>query len=422
MKVLWFTNTPANADEYFNRQLKGTGGWLKALDQELQKHISLHVAFHFFNDKKFIYKESSYYPIKIKNKLWKNVFRILGLPFFSNTEYLKEYLEIIQKIKPDLIHIHGTENLFGCIIPHTVIPVVVSVQGNITVYHHKFLSGFERMYLFKFKYGFFSLANLKNIKMFKSEYSIFEKLALIEKMNLSNVRFIIGRTDWDRRITRALSPHSKYFHNDEILRDSFYKAEWKKIKKNKNFDTFVINTTNGNSFYKGFETLCYALKILNELGFNCEWRVAGINQSDLIYYITKEKLKDNFPHQGLVLMGNLSEQELVESLLKADVYVMPSHIENSPNNLSEAMILGIPCISTFVGGSGSLIADKINGLLIQSGDPWAMAGAIIEIATNDFEAIRLGLRGREDALKRHCKERIITDLLSIYKAIKMENT
>jgi hypothetical protein len=43
---------------------------------------------------------------------------------------------------------------------------------------------------------------------------------------------------------------------------------------------------------------------------------------------------------------------------------------------------------------------------------------LMEIATNDFEAIRLGQRGREDALKRHCKERIVTDLLSIYKEIK----
>ena len=29
MRVLWFANTPANAIEYFNKELKGTGGWLK---------------------------------------------------------------------------------------------------------------------------------------------------------------------------------------------------------------------------------------------------------------------------------------------------------------------------------------------------------------------------------------------------------
>ena len=39
MKILWFANTPANGDEYLNTQLRGTGGWLKALDKELQRKV-----------------------------------------------------------------------------------------------------------------------------------------------------------------------------------------------------------------------------------------------------------------------------------------------------------------------------------------------------------------------------------------------
>jgi glycosyltransferase involved in cell wall biosynthesis len=418
MKVLWFTNTAANADEYFNNKLKGTGGWLKALDQELQTHVSLHVAFFYKNDNSFYYQATSYHPIKIKNRLWKNVFRKFGFNFVSNNEYLSKYLEIVDKIKPDVIHIHGTENSFGCIIPYTAIPVILSIQGNITIYYHKFLSGLEKKYLFMYKLGLLSFRNLLNVRKFHSEYFLFRKVALIERVNFLKVRFVIGRTDWDRRITRVLAPQSKYFHNDEILRNSFYESEWKKPKRS---DTFIINTTIGNSFYKGFETICYALKLLNHINFKCEWRVAGLSNSDLIYFLTKEKLKNDFPQQGLVLLGNLSEQELVKSLLQANVYVMPSHIENSPNSLCEAMILGMPCISTFVGGSGSLLHDKINGLLIQSGDPWAMAGAIIEISTNYLEALRMGRKAREDALHRHNKERIVLGLVSIYKNLEIAN-
>jgi hypothetical protein len=99
MKILWFTNTPANADGFINRQLKGTGGWLKALDQELQKHVSLHVAFHYINDQNFKYQGTDYHPIKIKKSFFKNVFRKFGFSFFSYTEYLKQYLEIIDDSK-----------------------------------------------------------------------------------------------------------------------------------------------------------------------------------------------------------------------------------------------------------------------------------------------------------------------------------
>lgn len=42
---------------------------------------------------------------------------------------------------------------------------------------------------------------------------------------------------------------------------------------------------------------------------------------------------------------------------------MPSHIENSPNNLCEAMILGMPCIATDAGGTSTLLSNMKDGLL-----------------------------------------------------------
>jgi glycosyltransferase involved in cell wall biosynthesis len=238
-------------------------------------------------------------------------------------------------------------------------------------------------------------------------------MRILEINNFRYVKNIIGRTEWDRRITSIFAPNSIYYHNDEILRCSFYDHKWLPNKNNQK----ILFTTNGNTFYKGFETVCEALYELNKLGSNCRWHVAGINYSDLIVKVTKKKLKDKYPKEGLVLLGNLNERELVKELLHANIYVMPSHIENSPNNLSEAMILGMPCISTFVGGVGSLITDKVNGILIQSGDPWCMAGAILELLSNQDFAEKLGNNARNLALQRHDRERITQGLINIYNNI-----
>jgi glycosyltransferase involved in cell wall biosynthesis len=81
------------------------------------------------------------------------------------------------------------------------------------------------------------------------------------------------------------------------------------------------------------------------------------------------------------------------------------------------MILGMPCISTFVGGVGSLITDKVNGILIQSGDPWCMAGAILELLSNQDFAEKLGNNARNLALQRHDRERITQGLINIYNNI-----
>ena len=147
MKILWFSNTPANSDEYFNRQLSSTGGWLKSLDKALQDKVDLHIAFyHNQNIESFRYGKTQYYPIPKYNNLFGRI-KKRALNEVFDTEHLPIYLNLIDQIKPDIIHIHGTENPFGCIIDQTDIPVVTSIQGNITVYLHKYCSGIESKYL-----------------------------------------------------------------------------------------------------------------------------------------------------------------------------------------------------------------------------------------------------------------------------------
>ena len=96
---------------------------------------------------------------------------------------------------------------------------------------------------------------------------------------------------------------------------------------------------------------------------------------------------------------------------------MPSHIENSPNNLCEAMLLGMPCITTLAGGSDSILINKKEGLVIQDGDPWSMAGAVLELRNNWSEALIYGQKAREHALKRHDINSIIKSLLQTYQTI-----
>jgi glycosyltransferase involved in cell wall biosynthesis len=94
-----------------------------------------------------------------------------------------------------------------------------------------------------------------------------------------------------------------------------------------------------------------------------------------------------------------------------------SHIDNSPNSLAEAMILGMPCIASFVGGTGSMIKDGEEGVLVQNGDPWVLAGAIIELFNNKENATLMGANARKTALKRHDKRRIVSDLVKSYQEI-----
>lgn len=411
LKVLWFTNTPSLAEEKLDNKPIG-GGWIKSLDYEMQNKVDLHISFYYYkNIAPFKYGKTTYYPILnnrqsiIKKILYERFGRI------KLTENINKLLEIVYLIKPDLIHIHGTENPFGCIINKVSVPVVISIQGNITVYQHKFFSGFNNKQLktaensFNYLLGYFP---------FRSQYNRFQRIKEREQKVLLNTKHIIGRTSWDRRICSIFAPNAEYFHNDEILRDKFYKHKW---IYNKN-TTIKIFTTNGNIFHKGFETLCKSVTLLKKSGLiNFQWYVAGVTENDLIVKAAKNLLGNDFPKSNLILLGKLSEDEIINQLLSSDIYVMTSHIENSPNNLCEAMILGMPCIATFAGGTNTLLDDNVDGILIQNGDPWVMAGAIKELVNNPELAVKYGSNAREKALKRHDKNKISKSLLNIYYKI-----
>ena len=52
-----------------------------------------------------------------------------------------------------------------------------------------------------------------------------------------------------------------------------------------------------------------------------------------------------------------------QAYLEADVFLLPSQSENSPNSLGEAMLLGLPCVASNAGGIPDMLADGQEGLL-----------------------------------------------------------
>lgn len=85
--------------------------------------------------------------------------------------------------------------------------------------------------------------------------------------------------------------------------------------------------------------------------------------------------------------------KLVDELLLADVFVLPSNFEGMPNALIEAMSIGLPSIATDCpcGGPASLIENGKNGILVPVGDADAMAEAMDTLLNDDEMRINMGL-------------------------------
>ena len=417
MKILWFTNTPCSAIEKLNLS-SNRGGWLMTLEQELTRHknLELYVAFYHIKEiDPFIYHNTWFYPIKRKNsgsKLQRYFARLLTDENNDKTE-IKQLLSIVEQVNPDLIHIHGTEDNFGLIQHYTKIPVVVSIQGVLSSCVEKLFSGIPLQ--IANKYG--STINKILVKSAKYEYKNIKQKSIRERDILKISKNIIGRTDLDKRVTQVLAPNSNYFVGQEILRSSFYQKSWQKKQFGKKIQIITISS---NGVYKGFETIVKTANILLDYpNIDFEWLVIGLHKKSEIVLLTQKWLK--IYSEKIKFTGEKTESEIVDLLISADIYCQVSHIENSPNSLCEAMILGLPIIASFAGGTNSMLENGKLGILIQDGDPYSLAGAILELSTDFDKAKRLANEAKLLALKRHEKNAIVSQLIQTYQTILEKN-
>ena len=104
-------------------------------------------------------------------------------------------------------------------------------------------------------------------------------------------------------------------------------------------------------------------------------------------------------------------------LLKSHVFLCPSAIENSPNSVGEAMLLGVPVVSSDVGGVHNLLADKSEGLLYTTADQKGLQTAIFKVFADDKLAMWLSSNAKLKASKTHDAKVNYLRLLEIYHEI-----
>lgn len=420
MKVLWFTNTPVGAQEKLSGDPIYGGGWLNALSEELAKNpeIELHIAFYLNQEMSpFQWKGITYHPVKMDSSttLHRIVWRDLNA--YSDKldrAALPHLRKIIDDVKPDLIHIHGSENNFGLIAESSLsCPVVLSIQGIISIYNFYFFRGYSKQEI--------NSAETLRTRIIGNGTSTreiaFRRKGARERSFLKRIPNIIGRTFWDKAATLAINPQRRYFEVGEILRDVFYQSRWDKT----HFTTpLVITSTLSIASYKGLEVVFQTSKILQEAGFSCQWNVIGYGPDDQMTRLCEKKVGHGAKSLNIQMLGFKNAQEMVSILQDTDLFVQVSHIENSPNSLCEAMLMGIPCIASFAGGTASILENNVEGRLVQDGDPYTLAGMIMEMASDFESAKKMGDRAHDTAVKRHNPIFVCNQLLNVYNTLLSE--
>lgn len=414
LKILWFANTPCGAAFKLNLDLN-VCGWLKSLEEQLVQveNIELSVSFYWGEEiDPFEYNGTTYYPI-YKPRDGSKVGRLINRVFQLNSDKkdIPRLLKVIELVNPDLIHVHGTENNFGLIQEFVRVPAIVSIQGILSPYMEKYYSGIP-LTASVWHEGVMPKVLFRSVKYL---YNNLRDAAIRERYMLLMTKHVFGRTDWDRRITHLLAPSSTYFVGNEILRPAFYENTWQKKKFGTPLQLVTVMT---RGLHKGLESVVKTAQVLsNRKEFDFKWTIIGQAESDDLVKIVRGWMKVNFKSLNIILVGSKKEKEVADILLQSDIYCQVSHIENSPNSLCEAMLIGMPIVATFAGGTDSMLENNKEGILVQSGDSYSLGGAILEMSQDFDKAIQYGSNARIRSSARHDPQNIVKEVVTGYKTI-----
>lgn len=407
MRVLHFMNTSLDISdlELGSGGINASGVWMAALLARMIKTTDFAIGCVAFGDVREIQRSSS-------DRV--DSFIVPGdLVGRSLNGTLSASQELVDQWKPDLIHVHGTESAYGLLSARKMVecPALISLQG--------LLGPCSEWYHYFGNHGLLEIAKMHRwleIPAMRGHWMKFIKIrqmASREREIIAGNIFFMGRTAWDHAYISSINSGARYFHGGEILREAFWQNRWNIAEAIRHR---VIFTNIGGYPRKGVELLLEAVRLLKSVVPDIQVCLAG-NISTRSGYGKYLQRKIDVMGDYVIKLGQLDASEMVKELLKSHVFVSPSFIDNSPNSVCEAQLVGMPVISTYTGGVPSLVEEGRTGLFFPTGDAPMLASRLREIFENDDLAVRLGNQAHEVAVKRHDPDAIISDVVSAYNEI-----
>lgn len=418
MKVLWFTNIvlPEFAEK-LGLARPNQGGWMPALVEgvrEFAPGIELTV----------VCEGTPSAPVMID-----------GVRYLAIRRDGESVGKLIRDYQPDLVHVHGTEGRWAA-MPKDVwrgCPAIASLQGILSGCHPHYGGA---LHFSEVR----SIWNLPNILL--TRYTVRraanvwrERMAQAEAEAFGHFDAFLGRTEWDKAWTEYLAGRvacprpPRYFHVGEILRAPFYRGG----RTEATIVPHRIYCGAAMSYpLKGGHWLLRAVAALRRSYPDVRLRVANaakarevhrlaafLRQGEYHRYLAK-LIRELDLTDNVDLLPSLNAEQVADELRRAEVFVLPSLCENSPNSLGEAMLMGCPAIATDVGGVKSILKDGEQGVLVPSGDPASLAFQIDRFFSDPRLAQTYANAAQREARARYDAASVVRELTSAYQEIAGE--
>ena len=411
-RVLWIVNIvlPAVATE-LGLSKTPFGGWLTLMTDRLALRDDFRIGV------------AMRAPVKTLTRIEKNGIVYYAMPQSASDAFDVDdgtVAEVLADFVPDVLHAEGSEMAYTRrFLKAWAGPKLLSLQGVINGNRNYDLGRLPLL----------SMLNPLRPKTALTAVALMANFALrflprlkAERETIQLADHIMGRTVWDRAQAWAINPDATYHHCSRILRDGFYGAAWDSA----GHETHSIFVGNAASPRKGTHVVIEAVRLLRRAYPDIRLYVAGESPMEggssfkrqvgypayVCDLIDRYGLKDRVTFTGL-----LDEPGMIRRMEQSHVFVMSSIIENSPNTLGEAMMVGTPSVSSFTGGVPSMASDEVDVLMYRADDPAMLAIQIKRLFDDPALCGRLSASARKRARHTHDPEANVQALVAAYDRI-----
>ena len=164
---------------------------------------------------------------------------------------------------------------------------------------------------------------------------------------------------------------------------------------------------------KGIDDLIHSFCILAERYPRLELEILGGGQPE-------EDILSSFPQSlrsRITCRKTATEAETAAAFASANIYVLPSLFEGTPLTLIEAMMSGMPIVTTRTCGMKDVIRNNENGLLVSIRSPAEIVSAVERLLADEALRTQLGRAARADALENYVWERVAEPVRLAYERL-----
>mgnify|MGYP000211398130 CR=1 FL=1 len=419
MRIMWtvFVTFPEVADK-IHRKSEYACTWARALADKIRHRDDIKLAIVSVADeveiKKFTVDNIDFYFLPNR----KDIMRTGG-----GDKAQQAWKHVLDDFMPDVIHIHGSETL----VPYELVkmkpnvPMFVTLQGILSNYYKDEYAAIKMSDILKTT----TLRDAVRHSGIIMDKKKIQQKSLLEQDMLKGVPYLGGRTIWDKVSSLSINPNATYIYAPELIRPEFYAAKRWDIAKVQRHRIFMHQ---GFKPIKGLHILLEAMVQLRKKYPDVELFMSGTNvmknstvkekllQPGYIKYlfqlIDKYELKECIHFTGV-----LNAEQIVDELYKSNVMVLPSAIENSPNSLCEAQLVGIPCVASYVGGVPEMLDHGKEGFLYTFNEPLMLAEYISQIFESDETAERFSKYAYDKIRVRQGEQFVIDKTIDNYRWI-----